>query len=174
MNADVASSVAVLRRTPAALRALLSGLPSVWTASPEGPDSWSAFDVVGHLIDAEETNWIVRARLILAQGPDRRFTSFDRTRHLRRNRGRSLDELLARFETLRAGNLAELESWSLAPSQLSWTGQHPDFGAVTLGQLLAAWVVHDLGHLAQICRVMARQYHEAVGPWAAYLPVLRR
>jgi hypothetical protein len=174
VNFDLAKGVAVLERTPAVLQAYLGGLPPDWTAPNEGPDTWSPFDVVGHLIDGEETDWMPRARLILAQGANRRFESFDRTRHLRTNQGRSLAELLARFADLRRRNLYELRSLELGPAQLALTGEHPEFGTVTLAQLLATWVVHDLGHLAQTARVMAKQYKEAVGPWVAYLPVLTR
>ena len=164
----------MLERTPAVVRSLLSGLPPEWTRSNEGAESWSAFDIVGHLIDGEETGWIPRARIILARGPERRFPPFDRFRHLQLNRGRRLDDLLERFAALRGANLKTLRTFRLTPAQLSLTGEHPEFGAVTLAQLLAAWVVHDLGHLAQIARVMAKQYRGPVGPWEAYLPVLRR
>ena len=174
MDFDLEKTILVLARTPRVLHSLLAGLPAEWTSANEGPDTWSPFDVVGHLIDAEETDWIVRARIILAQGSDRRFEPFDRARHLQLNQGRTTAQLLARFEVLRKNNLVELRGMQLGPEQLELTGEHPDFGPVTLRQLLATWVVHDLGHVAQICRVMAKQYREAVGPWEAYLPVLRR
>lgn len=174
MNFDLTDSIAVLGRTPTVLRALLAGLSEEWTQSNEGPDTWSAFDVVGHLIDGEETDWMVRVRIILAQGPDRRFEPFDRFRHLRVNRGKTLGELLDRFAELRARNLQEIEELELNRDQLRLTGEHPELGSVTLEQLLATWVAHDLGHLAQIGRVMAKEYREAVGPWEAYLPVLHR
>jgi len=130
--------------------------------------------VVGHLIHAEETDWIVRARIIMAQGKDRRFEPFDRSRHLQMSEGRTVAQLLARFEVLRKANLAELRTMQVDLGQLDLMGEHPDFGPVTLRQLLATWVVHDLGHVAQISRVMAKQYRTAVGPWEAYLPVLHR
>jgi hypothetical protein len=174
LNFDLEKSVAVLERTPAVVRALLAGLPDDWTRSNEGPETWSPFDVVGHLIDNEETNFMVRARVILAQGEDRRFPPFDRFRHLRLNEGKTLSELLERFAELRAANLRELAGLRLKSDDLTLRGEHPDFGAVTLEQLLSTWVVHDLDHLTQIVRVMARQYGEAVGPWAAYLRILRR
>jgi len=174
MDFDLSKSVAVLERTPAVLRTLLAGLPEDWTHRHVGPDTWSPFDVVGHLIDGEETDWMTRARIILAQGDDRRFEPFDRFRHLRTNPGKSLDSLLDRFAELRARNLEELRALNLTPDQFRLTGEHPAFGAVTLAQLLATWVVHDLGHLAQVARVMAKQYREAAGPWEAYLPVLHR
>ncbi len=174
MNFDLQKAIAVLERTPGALRSLLAGLHEDWTRPNEGPETWSPFDVVGHLIDAEETNWMVRARVILAQGADRRFPPFDRLRHLRANKGKTLGELLDRFAELRSRNLAELSGLRLTPAQLRLAGEHPEFGSVTLEQLLSTWVVHDLGHTAQITRVMAKQYREAVGPWQAYLPVLNR
>jgi len=174
VNFDLARSVAILERTPEVLRSLLSNLSDDWTRGNEGPDTWSPFDVVGHLIDAEETDWMPRARVILAQGEDRRFPPFDRFRHLRENRGKALGALLDRFADLRARNLADLAALRLGPRELALTGEHPEFGAVTLAQLLATWVAHDLGHVAQATRVMAKQYREAVGPWRAYLPVLDR
>ena len=174
MAFDVEGSAAVLERTPAALRALLAGLPEEWTAGREGPETWSAFDVVGHLIDGEETDWIPRARIVLAQAAVRRFEPFDRTRHLRRNPGRGLAELLDRFTALRASNLAALRGFHLTERELALTGEHPELGPVTLAQLLATWVVHDLDHLAQVARVLAKRYTDDVGPWRAYLSVLQR
>ena len=174
MNFDLGKSLAVLERTPGVLRALLADLPDDWTRGNEGPETWSPFDVVGHLIDADETDWMPRARVILAQGSDRRFPPFDRFRHLRENKGKKLGALLDRFAELRARNLADLGALDLGPRELALTGEHPEFGSVTLAQLLATWVAHDLGHLAQATRVMAKQYREAVGPWRAYLPVLDR
>jgi DinB superfamily len=174
MDFDLSRGVAILRRTPAALRALLLDLPDEWARGREGSDTWSPFDVVGHLIDGEETDWIPRVRIILAQGPDRRFAPFDRFRHLRLNQGRTMGELLARFAALRARSLHELEELDPGRDQWRLTGEHPELGPVTLEQLLATWVAHDLGHIAQIARVMAKQYRDAVGPWEAYLPVLRR
>ena len=174
LNFDLPKSVLVLARTPGVLRSLLDGLPAAWTRGDEGPETWSAFDVLGHLIVAEETDWMVRARVILAPGGDRRFPPFDRFAHLRENEGKTLGDLLDRFERSRAGNLAELRALDLGPAQLRLTGEHPEFGSVTLEQLLSTWVVHDLGHIAQMTRVMAKQYREAVGPWQAYLPVLHR
>lgn len=174
MNFDLDDSMAVLERTPTVLRSLLAGLSEEWTHNNEGPDTWSAFDVVGHLIDAEETNWMPRVRIILAQVPDQRFEPFDRFRHLSVNRGKTLGELLDRFAELRARNLREVEELELNQEQLQLTGEHPELGSVTLEELLATWVTHDLGHLAQTARVMAKQHREAVGPWKAYLSVLRR
>jgi len=174
MEFEIASGRRVLERTPAVLRALLTGMPAEWTMADEGPDTFSPFDVVGHLIDGEETDWIPRTRIVLGQGPDRTFAPIDRFRHRTSNRGRSLEELLDRFALLRAENLSALDRLTLGPEHLALTGEHPALGTVTLAQLLATWVVHDLGHVAQATRVMAKQYQSAVGPWSAYLPVLRR
>lgn len=174
LDFDLEKTILILARTPRVLHSMLAGLPTEWTSSNEGPDTWSPFDVVGHLIHGEETDWIVRARIIMAQGKDRRFEPFDRSGHLQMTQGRSLAQLLARFEVLRKANLAELRTMQLGPGQLDLMGEHPDFGPVTLRQLLATWVVHDLGHVAQISRVIAKQYRTTVGPWEAYLPVLHR
>jgi hypothetical protein len=169
---DLEASVDVLRRTPATLDALLRGVGEAWARGTEGPDTFSPFDVVGHLIDGEETDWIARARIILARGPDPRFEPYDRFRHRQRNVGRALESLLEEFARLRAANLELLRSWRLTEAELDLVGRHPSLGAVTLRQLLASWVVHDLEHLAQVARVMAKQYRAEVGPWVAYLPVL--
>ena len=174
MDFDLDDAAAVLARTPAAFRVLLGGLPDRWTRPNEGPDTFSAFDNLAHLIHGERADWIPRARIILAQGDDRRFPPFDRFAHARESAGRSLPRLLDEFAELRAGNLATLRSWKLGERELALEGEHPAFGRVTLRQLLATWVAHDLGHLAQTSRVMAKQYRDAVGPWRAYLPVLDR
>jgi hypothetical protein len=174
MNFDLPTGLAVLERTPHVLEALLSGLPDAWTTGDEGADTWSPFDVVGHLIDGELTDWMTRVHVILGPGADRRFEPFDRFRHISRNKGRTLPDLLGEFRQLRERNLNELRGLNVTATQLRLTGEHPAFGSVTLEQLLATWVAHDLGHIAQITRVMAKQYREAVGPWEAYLPVLHR
>ena len=172
MEFELESATDILRRTPATLRALLENLGEAWVRGREGPGTFSAFDNLGHLIDGEETDWIPRARIILARGPSVRFTPYDRFRHYQRNRDRTLESLLEEFELLRSRNLAELHGWKLSPADLELPGEHPALGGVTLRQLLAAWVAHDLGHLAQIARVLAKQYRDAVGPWIQYLPVL--
>lgn len=164
----------ILRRTPSTLNTLLYGLPDEWTLANEGADTWSPFDVLGHLIHAEETDWIPRARMILEHGEARTFEPFDRFYMLEKSRGKSLNELLATFERLRAENLQKLEEMSITPRMLERRGMHPELGAVTLAQLISTWVVHDLGHLGQIARVMSKQYKEAVGAWRAYLPILSR
>jgi len=174
MDFELANGIAVLERTPRTLRSLLAGLPTAWTEPNEGPGTWSAFDVVGHLIHGERTDWIPRARIILAQGPDRRFAPFDRFAHQRVEESRTLAELLEEFERLRASSLVTLAGWRLTEDRLALEGEHPEFGTVTLRQLLATWVAHDLGHLAQISRVMACQYRSAIGPWRAYLSIMDR
>jgi uncharacterized damage-inducible protein DinB len=167
-------AVAILRRTPATLTALLRGLPEEWTKSNAGPNTWSAYDVVGHLLHAEETDWIPRARIILEHGETRPFDSFDRAAMFEKYQGYSLDQLLAAFEQARAQSLATLDEWRLTPEQLALKGTHPALGAVTLSQLLVTWVVHDLNHIGQIVEVMSHQYADAVGPWRAYLGILTR
>jgi hypothetical protein len=174
MDFDLADAVWVLERTPGALKALLGGLPPAWTDATEGPDTWSPYIVAGHLIHGERADWIPRARIILAHGPDRRFTPVDREAQFRESQGKRLSELLAEFARLRAENLATLEGWTLTDYDLGLEGEHPEFGPVTLRQLLATWVAHDLAHLNQISRVMAKQYKEAVGPWRRYLGVMAR
>lgn len=169
---DLGASVEILSATPATVRAMLGGLSDAWIRGTEGPETFSAFDNVGHLIDGEETDWITRARIILARGDAPRFEPYDRFRHRERNVGRSLDSLLTEFAALRAKNLDELRSWALTDAQLDLTATHPALGTATLRQLLAAWVAHDLGHVAQIARVMAKQYRDEVGPWVPFLPVL--
>jgi hypothetical protein len=171
---QLADGIAVLERTPAAFRALLTGLPDAWTTTNEGPDTFSPFDNVGHLIHGERTDWIPRARIILAQSANRRFEPYDRFAQVRESQGKSLAELLDEFARLRVENLATLRSWNLSDRELALEGEHPELGSVTLRELLATWVAHDLGHVAQTARVMAKQYREAVGPWRAYLPVLDR
>ena len=172
MAFDLDRAVEVLQRTPGTLDALLRGLDPAWIRATEGPDTFSPFDNVGHLIDGEETDWMPRARIIRAGGPDPVFEPYDRFRHRARNAGRSLVSLLDEFAVLRRQNLEELRSWQLTATELDLPGRHPGLGPVTLRQLLAAWVVHDLGHVAQVARVMAKQYRVAIGPWVPYLPVV--
>ncbi len=172
MNFSFDDALPILRRTPAVLRALLWDLPDSWTSGTEGPDTWSPFDIVGHLIHGERTDWIVRTQVLLAYGETRPFTPFDRFAQFEASRGKRLRELLDTFAELRAANLIRLESLGLTPEDLDRRGRHPELGPVTLGDLLATWVAHDLSHIAQIARVMGRQYTEAVGPWRAYLPML--
>ena len=172
MAFDLDRAIEVLQRTPGAIDAMLRGLDETWIRATEGPDTFSPFDNVGHLIDGEETDWLPRARIILAGGPDPVFEPYDRFRHRARNAGRSLGSLLDEFAVLRRQGLEELRSWQLTANQLDLPGRHPGLGPVTLRQLLAAWVVHDLGHIAQVARVLAKQYRGAIGPWVPYLPVV--
>jgi len=170
---ELSEVLAVLRRTPATLRALLDGLPPPLIEANEGPDTFSPRDVVGHLIHGEETDWVPRLRIIMERGESRPFEPFDRTGFRKTLAGLSMGELLARFGRLRAENLAVVEGLDLRPAQLERRGTHPSLGAVTLGQLLATWAVHDLNHTSQIVRVMARHYGSDVGPWEAYLGILQ-
>ena len=172
MTFDRDQSIDVLARTPSVMQSLLGSLADSWVRSNEGPDTFSPFDVVGHLIDGEETDWMPRARIILAAGADPRFEPYDRFRHRQRNRERTMSSLLAEFSRLRSANLEELRGLHLTTSQLTLCATHPVLGPVTLRQLLASWVVHDLEHIAQAARVMAKQYTAEVGPWVANLPVL--
>lgn len=174
MDFSLRHALEILDRTPATFRSLLGGLSDAWTAPNEGPDTFSAFDNLGHVIHGERTDWILRARIILAQGENRRFEPYDRFAQYRESEGKSTAQLLDEFAQLRAENVATLRGWKLTDRELALEGEHPALGAVTLRQLLATWVAHDLGHIAQTSRVLAKQYREAVGPWRAYLPVLDR
>ena len=162
----------VLQRTPAVLHALLLDLPGRWTAGNEGLGTWSPFDVVGHLIHGERTDWVPRVEHMLRHGETLPFAPFDREAMFAASEGLSLTELLDTFGRLRAENLVRLAALRLSDADMARRGRHPEMGVVTIGQHLATWVAHDLGHLGQVVRVMARQYSEAVGPWRAYLPIL--
>ncbi len=163
----------ILRRTPSVLRALLAGLPDRWTRATEGPGTWSPFDVVGHLIHGERDDWVPRVEHLLEHGDAVPFRPFDREAMFRNSKGKTLTELLDEFESLRARSLERLEALSLGDGDFGRTGLHPALGRVTLGHLLATWVAHDLAHLSQIVRTMARQYTDAVGPWAEYISMLK-
>jgi hypothetical protein len=163
--------MAILERTPASLTALLGGLPQKWITANEGPDTWSPYDVIGHLIHGERTDWMVRTRHILA-GETRPFDPFDRTAQFKESQGKSLTDLLATFARLRRDNLDELVALNLTGADMNRRGLHPELGEVTLEQLLTTWVVHDLDHVGQIARTMAKVYVDAVGPWQEYLSVL--
>jgi len=173
MEFNLEASKALLARTPAALDALLRGLPATWTLGNEGDGTWNAFEIIGHLIDCERTNWLPRARTILQFGETQTFTPFDRGGHIRETTGRSVDQALDEFSRLRAENLRELDALHLSPLDLERRGTHPNFGSVTLSQLLATWTTHDLTHLHQLSRLLASQYSEAVGPWSRFLGVLQ-
>jgi hypothetical protein len=172
MEFEIEQATEILNRTPAVMSALLRDLPGAWTMKNEGGESWSPFDIVGHLIHGEETDWIPRARHIFEHGETKAFVPFDRFAQLEKSKGKSINELLDTFARLRAGNLEVLKSLEITPAKLELKGKHPEFGTVTMGELLSTWVAHDLSHIAQTVRVMARQYKDAAGPWAAYLPLL--
>ena len=173
MEHNLEQTISLLTRTPAALSALLRDLPETWTFRNEGEKTWSAFDVVGHLIHAERADWIPRVKVLLQFGETQAFAPFDREGHAREIHGKSLGQLLDEFARLRSENLGELRALNLRPEDLARRGRHPALGAVTLSQLLATWAAHDLTHLHQISRVMAHQYRDAVGPWTGYLGVLQ-
>jgi DinB superfamily len=173
MERNLTYTISLLTRTPAVLNALLVDLPETWTRENEGGNTWSAFDVVGHLIHADRTNWMPRARTILQSGEARAFEPFDRLGHVQASQGKSMAQLLDEFARSRSESLTQLRALNLRPEDFERRGRHPALGVVTLSQLLAAWAGHDLTHLHQISRVMAHQYRDAVGPWSAYLGVLK-
>lgn len=172
MEHNLNDTTSLLARTPLCLNVLLRDLPEAWTLRNEGDNTWSAFDIIGHLIHGERTDWMPRARMILQFGESRPFDAFDRLAQQRESQGKSLAQLLDEFAHLRAENLETLRALNLQPCDLERGGRHPALGVVTLSQLLATWAAHDLTHLHQIARVMAHQYRETVGPWSAYLGVL--
>jgi hypothetical protein len=174
---SLSEATAILTRTPATFDALLRGMPDLWVHGNEGRtstgnDTWSPFDIVGHLIVGERTDWMPRARIILEHGEARPFDPFDRFAQAKESQGKSLEQLLDEFARLRLDNLAALQALNLQPEDLNRRGTHPELGVVTLSELLATWAVHDLTHLHQLSRVMAHRYRDAVGPWSAYLGVL--
>jgi hypothetical protein len=166
-------TISLLARTPVALNALLRDLPDAWTLRNEGPDTWSAFDIIGHLNHAERADWMPRVKTVLQYGESQAFVPFDRGGHAREIQGKSLGQLLDEFARLRSENLSDLRALNLQPEDLDLRGRHPSLGAVTLSELLATWAGHDLTHLHQISRVMAYQYRETVGPWSRYLGVMQ-
>lgn len=170
---DQAAGIALLRTTPGVLTAWLADLANDQAHASEGEGTWSVFDIVGHLLHGERTDWIARAEIILGDGPDRRFAPFDRFAQETTSVGRGLQDLLQDFAAARAANLETLAAWDLSPTNLVRTGEHPAFGEVTLAQLLSTWVAHDQNHLAQIARVLAHPWKDRVGPWQAYLPIVQ-
>ena len=174
MDFNITQGIVVLERTPGTLHALLYALDTAWLDATEGPETWNPYVIVGHLVHGERANWIPRARFILSQSTSRRLPPYDRLAHFHESQGKSLSDLLDEFARLRAENLATLATWRLTDAELALDGEHPEFGTVTLRQLLATWVVHDLAHIAQTARVMAKQYRDAIGPWRAYLPIVDR
>lgn len=174
MNFSLAQSIEILERTPMILTAWLDGLSPEWTSANEGPDTWSAYDIVGHLIHGEKTDWITRAEIILSDQPDKTFKPFDRFAQFEDSKNKTLRQLLTSFDELRAKNIKKLQSLNISEQNLNRTGIHPAFGTVTLVQLLSTWAVHDLDHISQIARVLAKRYKEDTGPWVAYLKILRQ
>lgn len=173
MEHNLPHTIALLTRTPAALNALLRDLPETWTCQDEGENTWSSFDVVGHLIHGERTDWMPRARMILQFGETKAFEPFDRWAQQRESQGKSLAQQLDEFARVRSENLGELRALNLGAKDFGRRGRHPALGVVTLSELLATWAAHDLTHLHQISRIMAHQYRDAVGPWSKYLGVLQ-
>lgn len=167
-------AINLLSRMPGVLRGMLEGLPSEWLSKNDGEKTWNPYDVLGHLIHGERTDWIPRAKIIMEEGERKAFEPFDRFAQFEASKGKSLEELLGTFERLRQENIRRLKEMRLRPEDLRRSGKHPELGTVTLGELLATWVAHDQDHLVQISRTMARQYQKAVGPWQAYLSVMRR
>jgi len=172
MNFSLQRSIQVLERTPSVLRASLSHLDYFWTENNYGDKTFSPFDVVGHLVHAERTNWMIRARMIAEGNKMTPFPAFDRYAMHETSKGKDLADLLDEFASERAKNISDLRAMNLDETQLEMQGTHPDFGRVTLRELLATWVVHDLNHLHQIAKSMAWQYREDVGPWRAFLSIL--
>jgi hypothetical protein len=172
MEFKLEHAIEILQRTPATLNSLLRDLPEPWLVQNEGPETWTPYDIVGHLIHGDQTDWIPRAKIILEHGESRPFDAFDRVAMFEKSKGKSIGELLDTFARLRAENLRELLQLNLTAELLEKCGMHPEFGVVTLKQLLATWVAHDLGHIRQVVRVMAKQYRAEVGPWKAYLSIL--
>lgn len=172
MEFNLDDAVAALSRTPATLKVMLNGLPRNWVENNEGAETWSPYDVIGHLIHGERADWIPRAKIILEHGEARPFDPFDRFAQFEESKGKTLVELLDEFAALRERNLATLREMKIGAAELAKTGQHPALGKVTLKELLATWVTHDLDHIAQVARTMAKQYATEVGPWQAYISIL--
>ena len=173
MKFELDRAVEILERTPAVLRSMLTGLSEPWIRNSYGEKTFSPFDVVGHLIHGERTDWIPRARIILERGEARAFEPFDRYAQFTQSQGKTIGELLDTFERLRGENIEELRALRLTPQKLALTGRHPELGSVTMEQLLATWTVHDLNHIHQIAKCMAWQYKDGMGPWHSHVGVLR-
>lgn len=174
MTFDINKSIEILSRTPSSLEALLNGLSASWLMNNEGENTWSPYDIVGHLIHGEKTDWMPRARVILSNLADKTFVPFDRFAQKNEDQNKPIEALLQEFRALRTANLKELKALPINEIELAKTGIHPELGEVRLKELLSTWVVHDLGHISQISRVMAKQYKTEVGPWKAYLGILKR
>jgi hypothetical protein len=174
MKLSLVKAIEVLERTPHVLSSLLSTISVDWTSCNEGDETWSPYDVIGHLIYGEQTDWMIRIELILSNKTEKCFAPFDRFAQFENSKGKTLKQLLQEFETLRAANLQRLNKLNITEQDLNKTGLHPSLGEVTLSQLLATWVVHDLDHISQIARIMAKQYKEHVGPWIEFLKILKQ
>ncbi len=174
MSFTIEKTIEILERTPEVLEAMVKNVSAEWTENNEGGETWSVFDVLGHLVHGEKTDWIARTEVILSDAPDKTFKSFDRFAQFEESKGKTLQQLLDEFRRLRQKNIEVLRSKKLTAETLEEKGVHPAFGEVTLAQLLATWTVHDLDHIAQVSRIMAKQYKEAVGPWIEYLKVLKQ
>lgn len=172
MEFQLDQTIDVLRRSPSVLKAMLRQISVDWQLANEGEGTWNPYDIVGHLIHGEKTDWIRRAEIILSDDFNKEFKPFDRQAQFKESRNKSIEDLLDEFESLRNENLRKLEALNIQAHHLQKTGIHPDFGEVNLEQLLSTWLVHDLGHIAQVTRVMAKQYKENIGPWKAYLPIV--
>ena len=173
MQFNLDQSIEILGQTPLVLENLLIGLSEEWIQNNEGAETWSPYNIVGHLIHGEKTDWIPRVVIILSPNADKSFELFDRFAQFRESEGKTLKQLLDEFKILRKQNIQHLRSMEITEADLTKVGKHPTFGAVTLKQLIATWMVHDLNHISQICRVMAKQYKDEVGPWSAYLGILK-
>ena len=174
MKFDLNNSIEILEKTPKILESYLSGLSNNWLKNNEGKNTWSPYDIIGHLIFGEKTDWIIRTKTILSQSENKMFEPFDRFAQLKEDQNKPISELLTEFKSLRESNLKELKSLNITNKDFRLKGIHPEFGEVTLDQLLSTWVVHDLGHISQISRVMSKQYEKNVGPWKAYLGILNK
>lgn len=173
MKFQIDKAIEVLQRTPSVIDSMLRDISDDWAKNNEGGDSWSPYDIVGHLVHGETTDWIARLEIILSEGGEKRFKPFDRFAQFSESRGKSLNQLIDEFKDIRQKNIATLRSKNLDETGMNKTAEHPAFGTVTLRQLLSTWVAHDLGHIAQIARVMAKQYKTEVGPWTEYMPILK-
>lgn len=173
MEFNLTEAIEILEKTPSVLQSFLKNLSEDWLFNNEGEESWSPYDILGHLIHGDKTDWIARTKIILSEKGDKNFKPFDRFAQIENSKGKSIHQLLNEFTALRTKNIKELKSLQLKEDLLELKGIHPEFGSVTLKHLLATWVVHDLGHIAQISRVMAYQYKSEIGPWKSYLPIVK-
>ena len=173
MKFDLSKTIEILDRTPTVLKSLLSNLNNDWVIQNEGPETFSPYDVVGHLIHGERTDWVVRAKIILTAGLEKPFTAYDRFAQFKESKGKTIQQLLDEFELVRKENIGWLQSIQLTENDLDRKGMHPELGEVSLRNLLSTWMVHDLTHLAQITRVMAKQYKEEMGPWVEYFRLMK-